>query len=88
MIVRIKRWWQSQQAKRARGRLREGIKVLRKLDILMRRAGMSRQERRQTWREIANSAEEREKMLDKLSARLGIMTPNEEAAWHTSNESS
>lgn len=85
MIGRIRRWWDRRRARAARNRLQEGIKLLRRLDILMRRAGMSRPERRQTWREMANSAEDRDRMLNKLAARLGI-DEQETSATHTQAE--
>jgi len=52
--------------------MNDAVKFLRCSDVMMSKAGIQRQERRALWRGMANSAEERDKILTNLSNRLGL----------------
>ena len=42
-------------------RVKQGLKLLRNFDEMMRRAGVSRQERRYLWREVSKDGDARAK---------------------------
>jgi len=60
------------QYKRSKKRLERGILVLYKVDHFFHTAGISRQERRQFWREFGSNEANREEILRKLCQRLGL----------------
>ena len=71
MLQHILTWWRRRKNRQTRQTLNNAVGFLRGFDALMLKAGISRQERRALWRSMANSSDDREKVLTKLSTRLG-----------------
>ena len=69
IIKRLFTEWRSKKTKKS---VEEAISILRRFDVQMKRAGLSRQERRFFWREFGQNEEQRDEILRKLSAKLGI----------------
>ena len=64
MIRWIRRWWFKRKIKFA-------LKLLASLEPMMKRAGISRQERRFLWRSMPDDAS-RQKAIDALAKNLNI----------------
>ncbi len=72
MLKIIKRLFTEWRSKKTKKSVEEAISILRRFDVQMKRAGLSRQERRFFWREFGQNEEQRDEILRKLSAKLGI----------------
>lgn len=66
MIKKIKRWFYKRRLKRA-------LKTLRNIDSLMKRADVSRFERRRFWREFSKDNEVREQVYSKIEKQGGLL---------------
>ncbi len=52
-------------------KIKEGMRMLGNFDSLMTKAGLSRQDRRAMWREVAKSSENRNKVIDRIVKETG-----------------
>ena len=60
------------QLKYFKWKVKAGLNTLKSFDYIMRKAGFSRQERRQVWRDVANSSDDRDKVIQRLGKEAGV----------------
>ena len=72
ILLKIYKWVKETQYRRSKRRLENSIVALHKFDHFLMRSGLSRQERRYFWREFGSNERNREDILRKMCARMGL----------------
>ena len=72
ILLKLYKWLKERQYRKSKRRLENSIVALHKFDYFLSRSGISRQERREFWREFGSNETKREDILRKICTRMGL----------------